>query len=235
MKYSIDICLTPELIHQHELEGKSVVVVDILRATSCMVTAMSNGIEEIVPVSSLEECKALKSLGYVIAAERNGAKAEGFDIGNSPFEYLEEGMKGQKVAVTTTNGTLAIHKSLMADEVLIGAFLNIQAVADHLKQQKKDVVIVCAGWKGKFNLEDTLFAGALCKLLSETHEFDGDAPLAAVAMYDNLGEDLESALQNSAHAKRLAKMNVTKDISFCAQLNTYKAVPVLRGESLQLL
>ena len=231
----VDICFTPKLIHQHELEGKIVVVVDILRATSCMVTAMANGIDEIVPVSTLEECKAMKGLGYKIAAERNGKKASGFDIGNSPFEYLKEGMKGQKVAVTTTNGTLAIHKSLMADQVLIGAFLNIQSVADHLMQELKDVVIVCAGWKGKFNLEDTLFAGALCQLIESKFEFDGDSPVAAVAMYQQMGDDLAGALQSSAHAKRLAKMEVTKDISFCSELNKYTVLPVLKGEKLKAL
>jgi 2-phosphosulfolactate phosphatase len=233
--HSIDICLTPELLHQYELEGKIVVVVDILRATSCMVTGLANGVEEIIPVSTLDECRALKALGYFTAAERNGAKAEGVDMGNSPFEYMEDRVKGQKVAVTTTNGTLAIHKSLMADEILIGAFLNIQAVADYLLTKSQDVLIVCAGWKGKFNLEDTLFAGALAILLKERFIYHGDVPLAAEAMYLNMSADLEGALQQTAHAQRLAKMEVTKDISFCSQLNEYTVIPKLFGESLKPL
>ncbi len=232
---NIDICLTPELIHQYELEGKIVVVVDILRATSCMVTGMANGVKEIMPVSTLEECKAMKSLGYFTAAERNGAKADGFDMGNSPFEYMDEQLKGEKVAVTTTNGTLAIHKSLMADEVLIGAFLNLQAVADYLLTKKQDVVIVCAGWQGKFNLEDTLFAGALASMLKEAFEYHGDVPLAAEAMWSNMKNDLFVALKNSAHAKRLAKMEVTEDIKFCSQLNKYSVIPKLFGETLKAL
>ncbi|MFQ3213658.1 MAG: 2-phosphosulfolactate phosphatase [Marivirga sp.] len=232
---AIDICLTPELIHQHELAGKIVVVVDILRATSCMVTGLANGVKEIRPVASLEECRALKSLGYFTAAERNGAKAEGVDMGNSPFEYMADKVKGQKVAVSTTNGTLAISKSLAADEILIGAFLNIQAVADYLLTKSQDVLIVCAGWKGKFNLEDTLFAGALAILLKEQFTYDGDVPLAAAAMYLNMAADLEGALHKSAHAQRLAKMDVPKDISFCSQLNKYTAIPKLFGESLKTL
>lgn len=234
-KQKVDICLTPELIHQHELEGKIVVVVDILRATSCMVTGMAKGVAEIMPVSTLDECRALKGLGYFTAAERNGSKAEGFDMGNSPFEYMRAELKGQKVAVTTTNGTLAIHKSLMADEILIGAFLNIQAVADYLLTKSQDVLIVCAGWKGKFNLEDTLFAGALASLIKEKFVYEGDVPLAAEAMYENMQADLESALQQSAHAQRLAKMDVTKDISYCSQLNEYTVIPKLFGESLKPL
>ncbi len=233
MRQSIDICLTPELIHQYELEDKIVVVVDILRATSCMVTGIAQGVKEIMPVSTLEECVALKGLGYFTAAERNGEKAEGFDMGNSPFEYMNDELKGEKVAVTTTNGTLAIHKSLMADDILIGAFLNIDVLAKYLSGKNQDIVIVCAGWKGKFNLEDTLFAGALCELLKDNFEYLGDVPIAAEAMWQKLKGDLKGALQNSAHAKRLAKMNVTKDIEFCATLNEYDVIPKLFGESLR--
>jgi 2-phosphosulfolactate phosphatase len=154
-------------------------------------------------------------------------------MGNSPFEYMNDELKGEKVAVTTTNGTLAIHKSLMADEILIGAFLNIDVLAKYLSGKNQDIVIVCAGWKGKFNLEDTLFAGALCELLKDNFEYLGDVPIAAEAMWQKLKGDLKGALQNSAHAKRLAKMNVTKDIEFCATLNEYDVIPKLFGESLR--
>ena len=151
MRQSIDICLTPELIHQYELEDKIVVVVDILRATSCMVTGIAQGVKEIMPVSTLEECVALKGLGYFTAAERNGEKAEGFDMGNSPFEYMNDELKGEKVAVTTTNGTLAIHKSLMADEILIG-----ERIRDIINFEKNSYLMV---------LEDTGSLGVLQRKL----------------------------------------------------------------------
>jgi len=233
MPYTIDICLTPELIHQYELEEKVVVVVDILRATSCMVTGIASGVEQIMPVSTVEECIALKALDFLTAAERNGQKVDGVDMGNSPFEYMADAVKGQKVAVTTTNGTLAIHKSLMADEILIGAFLNLETLTNYLLQKQSDIVVVCAGWKGRFNLEDTLFAGALSHQLKSKFEFAGDTPMAAEAMWLNLKNELQSTLQQSAHAKRLAKMEVTKDIEFCAQLNTYQVIPKLFGEVLR--
>ncbi|SMG50850.1 2-phosphosulfolactate phosphatase [Marivirga sericea] len=228
----IDVCLTPDLLHQYELKNKIVVVVDILRATSCMVSGMANGVKEIVPVATLEECKDLQDLGYLAAAERNGSKADGFDMGNSPFEYMEEKVKGKKVAVTTTNGTLAIHKSLAAKEILIGAFLNLKAVSEYLKNKEEDVIVLCAGWKGKFNLEDTLFAGALCHHLRGVFEFACDAPLAAEAMYLIAKNDMMKYMQDSSHAKRLAKLNVVKDIEFCIQESIYDIIPYLSGKSL---
>jgi 2-phosphosulfolactate phosphatase len=229
---NIDVCLTPDLLHQYELKDKIVVVVDILRATSCMVTGLANGVKEIVPVATLEECKALQDQGYLAAAERNGSKAEGFDMGNSPFEYMEEKVKGKKVAATTTNGTLAIHKSLSAKEVLIGAFLNLKALSEYLKNIEEDIIVLCAGWKGKFNLEDTLFAGALCHELRGDFGFACDAPLAAEAMYLTAKVDMMKYMKESSHAKRLAKLKVVKDIEFCIQESIYDIIPYLSGKSL---
>jgi 2-phosphosulfolactate phosphatase len=229
---NIDVCLTPELLHQYDLKNKIVVVVDILRATSCMVSGLANGVKEIVPVSTLEECKDLQNAGYLAAAERNGSKADGFDMGNSPFEYMDEKVKGKKVAVTTTNGTMAINKSLEAKEILIGAFLNLKVMVEYLKKKEEDVLVLCAGWKGKFNLEDTLYAGALCHHLKKDFEFACDAPLAAEAMYITAKEDMMTYMRDSSHAKRLAKLNVVKDIEFCIQESIYEVIPYLSGKAL---
>jgi len=229
---NIDVCLTPELLHQYDLKEKIVVVVDILRATSCMVSGLANGVKEIVPVSTLEECKELQKSGYLAAAERNGSKAEGFDMGNSPFEYLSEKVKGKKVAVTTTNGTMAIHKSLTAKEVLIGAFLNLEAMVKYLKNKEEDILVLCAGWKGKFNLEDTLYAGALCHHLKKDFEFACDAPLASEAMYITAQKDMIAYMRDSSHAKRLARLDVKKDIEFCIQESIYDVIPYLSEKAL---
>jgi len=229
---NIATCLSPELIHLFDLKGKVVVVVDILRATSCMVTGLAHGIKSIKPVATLDECRELGQKGYITAAERGGEKVEGFDIGNSPFSYMKNEFRQKKVAVTTTNGTLAISKSLAADEILIGSFLNITAVADKLRAQEKDIVIHCAGWKGSVNLEDTLFAGALIESLKEEFQIASDDSSIALSLYKSQRNSLLETVSRSAHAKRLEKFGITKDIEFCVRFDEYAIVPVLSGDEL---
>ncbi len=228
----VEVCLTPDLVKTYGVENKVVVVVDILRATSVMVTALAHGIKSITPVASVEECQVLKDSGYLAAAERDGKTVEGFDFGNSPFTYMDKSFVGKKLAVTTTNGTLAISRSLNADEVVIGAFLNITAVANYLKSQDKDVMILCAGWKGKVNLEDTIFAGALVDLLVTSFDTENDSAIAALALYKMAKEDMLAFLKNSSHAKRLQGLSIIKDIAFCLQRDTYPIIPVLRNGEL---
>ena len=181
---SIDVCLSPELIHLYKLEDRTIVVVDILRATSCMVTAFAHGADRIVPFASQEECLQMKSRGYITSGERDGKKVEGFDKGNSPFEYMGEQVAGKKIAFTTTNGTQAIEKSKSAKEIIIGSFLNLASITKYLLFSHNNILVVCAGWKGKVNLEDTLFAGALVERLKNHIEPDCDAPLAAQRLYN---------------------------------------------------
>lgn len=197
-----------------------------------MVTGLAHGLKSIRPVATLDECRVLGEQGYITAAERGGEKVEGFNMGNSPFSYMEEHLKGKTVAVTTTNGTLAITKSRAADHILIGAFLNINAVAKELMKLDKDVVIHCAGWKGNVNLEDTLFAGALIDLLIDKFEMITDDARMAVSLYRQHSTDLFETVANSAHAKRLEKFGVIKDIEFCVKYDQYDCVPFLQGEEL---
>ncbi len=222
----LEICLSPELIQLYELKGKNVVVVDILRATSCMVTAFAYGIKNIIPVAKVEECKVLQAQGMLAAAERDGAKVAGFDLDNSPYSYMHDFIKGSTIAVTTTNGTQAIVKSKQADQIIIGAFLNISTVAAHLLASKKDVIIVCAGWKGNFNLEDTLFAGALAYQLKSTFETTQDSTIMALAMYESNQSDLLAFVNQSQHVRRLANLDIHKDIAFCLQCDVYNSLPV---------
>jgi 2-phosphosulfolactate phosphatase len=229
---TIDVCLSPDLMHLYKVQDHSVVVVDILRATSCMTTALAHGIESIAPFAQLQDCLAMKEKGYYTAGERDGKKVDGFDLGNSPFEYQDPELKGKKIAFTTTNGTQAIVKSLGAKEIIIGSFLNLTAVTEHLQKSQLDVLVVCAGWKGKVNLEDTLFAGALVeKLKNELHPAC-DAPLAAQHLYNLAKNDLVAFLSTSSHVQRLAKLNIHKDIAFCLTPDVYKTVPILRNNVL---
>jgi 2-phosphosulfolactate phosphatase len=233
MERSIDVCVSPELLNLYDLRGKLVVVVDILRATSCMVTALAEGVTQIHPVATLDECRSLGGRGYLTAAERGGEQVEGFDLGNSPRAYLQNAYAGKKVAVTTTNGTLAITKSApYAEKVLIGAFLNISSLADYLQKQPNDVLVLCAGWKGKVNMEDTLFAGALVDRLADTHNLACDAPLASQTLYNCVKNDLFGYLLKSSHAQRLKNFGVEEDIKFAIEEDMYSVIPVLEGDEL---
>jgi 2-phosphosulfolactate phosphatase len=231
---TIDVCLSPELMHLYEVRNRTVVVVDILRATSCMVTAFAHGVESITPVANLEECRKMKTKGFVISGERDGKKVDGFDKGNSPFEYLGDQVKGLKIAFTTTNGTQAIEKAKEAKEVIIGSFLNLTAVAKYLLLGENNALIVCAGWKGRVNLEDTLFAGALVEKLKEYLGPDCDAPLAAQHLYNVAKNDMVSFLNASSHVRRLNKLNIHDDIKFCVTPDQYKVLPKLKGDKLIL-
>ena len=230
----IEVCLSPELIGQHELKGKLVIVADIFRATSCIVTGFANGLTAMKPSEGLDETLALRNQGYLTAGERNGLRINGFDMGNSPFEYQKECLKGKKVAITTTNGTQALARSKTADEVLVGAFLNLETVVQYLLRSKKDVIVHCAGWKGSVNLEDSLFAGALVDKCLKAAKPRGDAALMARQLFVTSQDDLLGIARRSGHANRLTSFGMAKDLEFCMKLNEYAVLPKLVGEELRI-
>ncbi|AYQ34249.1 2-phosphosulfolactate phosphatase [Runella sp. SP2] len=230
---SIDVCLTPDLLHLHNIDNTIVVVTDIFRATSCMVTGLAYGVGSITPVATVEECFELQQKGYIAAAERNAMKVEGFDLDNSPFSYMDEDLVGANIAMTTTNGTLSITKAkTSAVKVLVGAFLNLGAIVNHLKSQPYDVLVLCAGWKGRVNLEDTLFAGALVDALKDEYIIGEDSALLAMRAYQQAQNDLLGYVANSSHVRRLQRLGIHKDIAYCLQRDLYDVVPVLRGSTL---
>lgn len=229
----VEVCLSPELIHLFDLQGKIVIVTDILRATSCMTTALAHGVGAIIPVASLEECRVLGKQGFVTAAERDGKKEPGFDLGNSPYSYMSPDLKGKTIAVTTTNGTQAIVKSASAQEILIGSFLNLEAICSEVLGQFQDVVIVCSGWKGHANMEDTLFAGAVgAKLRDNGYLSQQDSTDMAIYLYLMAENNLENFLANCSHARRLQNLDITDDIAFCLTLNKYDVIPVMNNGKL---
>ncbi|MBX2841628.1 MAG: 2-phosphosulfolactate phosphatase [Flammeovirgaceae bacterium] len=231
---NIEVCYSPELIHLYELEGKIVVVTDILRATSSMVAGLGSGVKSIVPVKEVVACEAYGKQGFLTAGERNGVKVPQFNFGNSPFDFMKEENRGKSIAMTTTNGTLAINKSKGAKKVVIGSFLNLKATTEFLKIAQDDVVIFCAGWKGRFSMEDTLFAGALADSLKEHANIGCDAAVGAIAIYKAHENDLLEFVLESNHAQRLGKLNVKKDIEFCMEQNKFDVVPMLDGNFLSI-
>jgi len=233
MSKKIEVCLTPALIDLYEIEESIVVVIDILRATSSITYGIENGAEAIIPVANVEDCLNYSHKGYLLAAERNGEVVVGYDFGNSPFSYTKEKVAGKTIVLTTTNGTKALHLAQKrAYQVVIGSFLNLDSLCDYLASQDKNVLLLCAGWKDQFNLEDTLFAGAVVNKLRKNFEHFDDSSVAAEDLYLLAKDDLRKYLHKSSHSHRLAQLNIEEDVVFCLQLNICRAIPVLEGERL---
>ena len=229
----VDVCLSPYLYPVYHRDDTIVVVIDILRATSAMCTAFHHGVGKIIPVATLEEATEYKKQGFLVGAERNGIAIEGFDFGNSPFSYMSEKIKDKTIVISTTNGTQAIHAARNAYKVVIGAFTNISALCNWLKSQNKSVLLLCSGWKNKFNLEDTLFAGAVADILLKNDNFKyGDGALTSSYLYKAAQSNMYKYLRHSSHAERLGAMGLKKDIKYCFTLDQTDVIPILKDKYL---
>lgn len=236
MSRTIEVCLTPALLNLYDIEQSIVVVIDILRATSSITYGINNGAEAIIPVANVEDCLNYSDRGYLLAAERNGEVVAGYDFGNSPFSYTKEKVAGKTIVLTTTNGTKAMHMAQeRAHQVVVGSFLNLTALCNWLKVQDKDVLLLCAGWKDKFNLEDTLFAGAVVNVLRKDFVHFDDSCVAAEDMYLLAKDDLRTYLRKSSHSHRLEQLNIEEDVQFCLKLDLCTVIPVLQEERLVAL
>jgi 2-phosphosulfolactate phosphatase len=230
----LNVCLSPSLISLYKVEDYVVVIIDIFRATSSICYGIENGAEAIIPVSEVEECTAYREKGfdYLFAAERDGKVVDGFDFGNSPFSYTKEKVAGKTIVLTTTNGTHALHLSRSAKKIVIGSFLNLTALCNWLKTQNDNILLVCAGWKNNFNLEDTLFAGAVVDQLKDLDFKLDDSAIAANDLFQIGKSDINQYLKKTSHSERLKKLGIEKDIEFCLQVDLTTAIPVLTGEKL---
>lgn len=229
MKFNIKVCLSPSLFPVYSDKNSIVVVVDVLRATSAICTAFDLGVQSIVPVSMIEDALDYKGKKHhLLAAERNGSIVSGFDIGNSPTNYRTIDFNGKTLVLTTTNGTKAINIAKDNHEVVIGSFLNIKAITDFLKTKQRDVIILCAGWRDDFCLEDTIFAGALTDSLMKTKQFyyENDSTINALLLYENAKDNLYDFLSNSQHRRRLQHLGIDKDVYYCLEHNKTSVVPI---------
>jgi 2-phosphosulfolactate phosphatase len=214
------------------LSSVTVVVFDVLRATSSMITGLSAGTLEIVPVSSVEEARErkMKEPDLLLAGERGGLPPHGFDLGNSPEEF--EKTTGRKVVMTTTNGTIAIQSMRYASEVLIGALLNVDALADYLfRRQPRNLLLVCAGTQEEFGLEDAVAAGALIARLAEDDRLS-DSAILVRALYERVGDDLEEWLRQTKNGKALQKIGKGSDIERCAHLSASETIGCFRKDAI---
>ena len=227
MSRQIEVCLSPVMVPHYQMAGRIVVVIDIFRASSSICYGIDNGAHAIIPVATVDECLSYADQGYLLAAERNGEVVEGFDFGNSPYSYTAEKVKGQTVVLTTTNGTFAIQQAKQADQIVLGSFLNLTSICNWLLAQDKDVLLLCSGWKNKFNLEDTLFAGAVVHQIKKSFSHFCDAAIASEDLYLQAQSDLRGYLYKSSHSQRLKELNIENDIQFCLKQDCCKAIPGL--------
>lgn len=233
-KLKIDACFSPHLYPVYRDDSSIVVIIDIFRATSAICTALHHGASAIIPVATVDEARKYKEMGMLTGAERDAIKLDGFDFGNSPFHYAQDIIKGKEIALTTTNGTQAIEAAREAYMVVVGSFLNIDALCKMLIRQQRSVLLLCSGWKNKFNLEDALYAGAVTdKIMQLSHDYKlGDGCLALKYLYQIAEKDPLKFLNHSSHKERLAKLNLKEDIRYCLQTNTMDVIPVLKDGKL---
>ena len=236
MAKEVEVVLSPRLYEIFDTEEANVVVVDVLRATSAICAAFENGVKEILPVRDVYEALEYKEKGWLAAAERNGNVVPGFDFGNSPHAFMQADIQGKGVVLTTTNGTKAIDIAKKSSkEIFIGSFINLTAIADLLNERGEKVVILCAGWKDRYCMEDSIFAGALVELLLQKGFTTYCDSAKSVRRMWKAGEiDLKSYLEDCSHRLRLGSKNLDEDIDFCLSIDKSKLVPILQDGVLKV-
>lgn len=232
----VDVISSVNEARSDDFINKTVIVIDVLRATSVIVTALAHRCRGVVPAETVQQAKSLQQSDDLLGGERFCKKIAGFDFGNSPLEYMTLQIEGKKVILTTTNGTRAIQKTQKAANVLTGSLLNAMACANAARQLKRDVMIVCAGTQDQFSLEDGLCAGLILEeMKKEGEEVEtNDLGTAMISVYRNLGENIEHALLNCSNGKKLSRLGFQEDVLYCSLVNRYDFVPVLKGEMLVL-
>ncbi len=222
--------LSPALLHLYDLSNSTVVIIDVFRATSTIAAALYNGAKCVIPVDSVPKAIEIsKNIGGIAAGERDGRIAEGLEHGNSPLEYHRDFIENKTLVLTTTNGTRLLHMALnnKAGTIISGAFPNLSSVCDFLVTQNKHVVLGCAGWKDRFNLEDTLFAGAVIHQIRDYFTIHCDSSLMAETMYKKHQKDLPGFAPQLTHYHRLVeRFGLIEDIRYCLTPDVAPVLPV---------
>ena len=239
---NVEVFLTSAHLENEDLRNRTVVVIDVLRACSTIVTALHHGARAVVPVADMAQAGRLaQNLNpniYVLGGERGGRKIEGYHLGNSPQEYTRERVKGRDVILNTTNGTTALARARSARHLVAGCFLNADRVVDFIREQGDDVTLVCAGKNNRLSLEDTLCAGLFLHRLWRGREPDADAMTdtshVAFSQYLRDSGNPEAALRHSLNARHLAAMGLEADIAYCLQTNALPVLPYYKDSRLTL-
>jgi 2-phosphosulfolactate phosphatase len=238
-KPSLHTSLSPALLHLYDVSNSIVVIIDVLRATSTIAAALHNGARCVIPVDSVSRCIELsKQIGGISAGERDGKVAEGLEHGNSPFEYPTEFIGGKTLVLTTTNGTRLLQMALEkgSREIITGSFSNLSAVCKHLMEMKLSVILGCAAWKDRVNMEDTLFAGAVISTIGEHFSINCDSSNMAATLYHKAKKDLFGFMKknDASHFHRLMNFGLEKDIRYCLTTDVDNVLPLYKEGRLEI-
>jgi len=231
VKRKLETCFSPALFEKDQHTDSIVVIIDVFRASSAICNAFANGASSIIPVSTVDEAKEYKSKGFLVAAERDGFVLDFADFGNSPFNFTNEKVGGKTIAYSTTNGTGIINQASAAHTIVIGSFLNLSALSAWIISQEKDVLLFCAGWKNRFNIEDTVCAGAYAGKLMGSGHFSTicDSTLAAIDIWTLAEPDLPGYIEKAAQRSRLRDKKLDDCIGFCLTRDVSDKIPVIRN------
>lgn len=229
----IDLVFTHIPITEEKLSDRTVVMVDVLRTSTTICVALANGAKEVIPVDGVPA--AMQLMGnlsrdnVLLCGEKEGKLIEGFDLGNSPSDYEAEIIKGKSLIFNTTNGSVALTKMKTAKSAIICGFVNINACADFIAGKDDNILIVCAGNNRQFNLEDAVCGGMLVNILQKKigREMEmNDGTEASVIIYNKYQDKYLQMLKHSFHGKYLMSLGLSKDLNFCAKVDSYDIVPV---------
>jgi len=234
-KLSVETCFSPRLYEYKLTKNNFVtVIVDILRASTSICAAIEHGVKEIIPVAGIEKAREYKKRGFIVACEREGEVLNFADVGNSPSDFLDDSFRNTTIAYSTTNGTKAIELAADAEIIVVGSFSNLSALATWLISQNKNVVILCAAWKNLFNLEDSVFSGALSEKLLNHEKFYTvcDSVKASLDLWFSAKKDLAEYLNNSSHRNRLRHLVTDEDYLYTVTPDSTNVIPVFKNGSL---
>jgi 2-phosphosulfolactate phosphatase len=231
IKKKLETCFSPGLYNPTEHTDSIVVIIDILRASSSICTAFANGAAGIIPVADIDQAKAYKAKGYLVAAERDGFVLDFADFGNSPYNFTKEKINGKTIVYSTTNGTGIINLAASGYMTVVGSFLNLKALARWIINEQRSVLLFCAGWKNKFNIEDTVCAGAIAEKLIASGTFSTicDSTIAAMDLWSLAKPDLQGYIEKSAQRSRLREKQLDDCIGFCLTPDFTDIIPVMKN------
>lgn len=232
---TVEVCFSPALYPYLEKKDDTItVVIDVLRATTSFCTAFDYGVKEIIPVDSVELAMLLKEKGHLVAVERDGIKPEFADFSNSAFDFMNNDIAGKAIYYTTTNGTKAIELAVCSGRVAIASFLNIPAITQWLMAHNSNIILLCAGWKNNYCIEDTLCAGAIAKELTHDSRFQltGDSTQTSITLWDACNGNPESMIRESTHFNRLKKLGYDNVLNYSLEIGRSTSVPVMLGKSI---